>query len=201
MTGDSAAEPSGAGTPSSRRPMVGLLVPLGGAAVLGLVAAARPWAEVTDPASLTSTTTAVSGGDLVPLATPVFLVALAATLVIPVMRVVGRRVVGAVVAALGLTLVVACVSVATDLPASARAWGGGGDGLTVTSAVAWPVGTAVVAVVVAIAAGLVVVRAPSWPGLSSRYERRAQAGSADDATSTGNRETWDALDRGDDPTT
>lgn len=179
--------------------MAGLLVLLAGSAVLGLIATGRTWATVSAPSSLTGAATEVSGGDLVPLASPVFLVALAAALVIPVMRVVGRRIVGAVVAVLAVALVVTCVRVALDLGRLARDWVGG-DGLAATTAVTWPVGTAVVAALVAVAAVLVVLRAPSWPGLSSRYERRpARRPAAADDGSRG-RDTWDALDRGDDPT-
>src|SRR5699024_9205755 len=123
-------------------PMIGVVVLLAGAAVLGLVAAGRPWATAIDPAALTAVATSVSGTDLVPFASPVFLVALAAALVVPVMQVVGRRIVGTVVALLALALVVASMRVAADLGGAARRFIGGGN-LAVTTSVAWPIGTAV----------------------------------------------------------
>lgn len=196
MTRDSAGV---AGPQPDRRPMIGVVVLLAGAAVLGLVAAGRPWATAIDPAALTAVATSVSGTDLVPFASPVFLVALAAALVVPVMQVVGRRIVGTVVALLALALVVASMRVAADLDGAARRFIGGGN-LAVTTSVAWPIGTAVVAAVVAVAAVLIIVGAPAWPGLSTRYERRSARRASSDAERNRGRDTWDALDRGDDPT-
>lgn len=194
MTDDTAA----AAAPS-RRPMFSVVIVLAGAAVLGLVATGRTWAVVTDPASLTQTATSVTGGDLVPLAAPVFLVALAAALVIPVMGVVGRRIVGVVLAALALVLVMTCVPAIVDLDGAARRWIGA-DHSTVTSSVVWPLGTAVVALIVAAVAIVIVLRAPTWPGLSSRYERRSARRDSPTTDDVRGRDTWDALDRGDDPT-
>jgi hypothetical protein len=39
------------------------------------------------------------------------------------------------------------------------------------------------------------VRASAWPALGARYERRA-----DVATGSSDRDIWDALERGEDPT-
>jgi|SRR5699024_10765188 len=197
---------------SQRRGMLAIMVLLAGGAGLGLVAAARPWATVADPSSLAEATSEVSGGDLVAYATPVFLVALAAAPAAAVMRAVGRRIVGVVVAALGVALIVGCVRIAADLDGAARRWARVGDGVDVTTAPAWPIGTAVVALVVVVASVLIVVHAPRWPGLSAKYERPPGQQSRPDSSTTppvdtknnagkdGNRLAWDALDRGDDPT-
>ena len=53
-------------------------------------------------------------------------------------------------------------------------------------------------VLIFLAGGWIAVRGPSWPSMGGRYERTRRPPSAESLTS---RETWDALDRGDDPTT
>jgi membrane protease YdiL (CAAX protease family) len=54
------------------------------------------------------------------------------------------------------------------------------------------------AVAAVVAGGWIAVRGPRWPSMGRRYERTPQPPPAERLTS---RETWDALDRGDDPTT
>lgn len=90
----------------------------------------------------------------------------------------------------------------------------------VSTSVAWGLAVAVAGAMVLVAGLLIAVRGPAWPAMGARYERvprdagqedaqgdgqgdgRAALGpdGHDDGDVAGARETWDALDRGDDPT-
>ena len=53
-------------------------------------------------------------------------------------------------------------------------------------------------VLIFMAGGWIAVRGPRWPSMGGTYERTPPPLTAKQPTA---RETWDALDRGDDPTT
>lgn len=146
---------------------------------------------------------ALSGRDLAPLGAAMGWVALAAIAALLATRTWGRRVTGAVVLlaggaagvtgiAFGLTEVAtggggAFVAAALGDPAEATA-------TSVTISAWWTLAT--LSGLAMLACGmLALVDGPAWPRLGSRYSRPDGARTAPSAAST-----WDALDRGEDPT-
>ncbi|TDD69677.1 TIGR02234 family membrane protein [Jiangella aurantiaca] len=195
-------------TPPVRREYVGALLLLAAGGVLGLVAASRTWGTAEQSSALSVTSTTVSGSDLLPLAPAVALVALAAVVAIPAVRRLGRRVVGGVLAVLGLVQALMAALALADLRGRVSDWLTTGPEATgpvdsVSTSPAWAVAVVVAGLLVAAAGLLVAVRGPSWPAMGARYER--SGGRAPRRTASkpaeGNRAAWDALDRGDDPTT
>ncbi len=195
-----------------RRELLVSLVLLASGGVGGLVSAGRTWGTVTVSSPLAASDLGVGGRDLLPAAYAVSLVALAAIVAVPATRTAGRRVVGAVLAVLGGTLAILAVSTAADLREETGTWAErspdvGGSVEVVATAPAWAWLTAVSGLVILLAGTAVAVRGPSWPGMGRTYERRAgnPDGAAERASRrsggpSGARDTWDALDRGDDPT-
>jgi uncharacterized membrane protein (TIGR02234 family) len=194
-------------SPAARREYLGALVLLAAGGVLGLVAASRPWGRAELSSSLSVTSTTVSGSDLVPLAPAVALVALAAVVAVPAVRRLGRRVVGAVLAVLGAVQAVLAALALPDLAGRVEDWlASSPDGLgsaeqQVSTSPAWAVAVVVAGLLVMAAGGLIAVRGPGWPGMGARYERSGGRAEAPGKPADGNRAAWDALDRGDDPTT
>lgn len=200
-------------TRSGRSELLASLALLAGGGVSGLVSVGRTWGTVTVSSPLAASDVDVGGSDLLPAASAVSLVALAAVVAIPATRTVGRRVVGALLTVLGATLVVLAGSAAVDLRRTSAAWadrspdiGGAVEVVATTPAWAWLAATSGLAILLA---GLAVaIRGPSWPGMGRAYERPGRAGpeGAGDPAGrptegpSGARDTWDALDRGDDPT-
>ncbi|MBB5789691.1 Trp biosynthesis-associated membrane protein [Jiangella mangrovi] len=193
-------------SPSARREYLGALVLLAAGGVLGLVAASRPWGSARLESSLSVTSTTVSGSDLVPLAPAVALVALAAVVAIPAVRRLGRRIVGAVLVVLGVVQAVLAGLTLPDLAGRVQDWldsspEGLGSAEEITTSPGWAVAVVAAGLLVAAAGTLVAVRGPGWPGMGARYERPAGGeGAPARRPAEGNRATWDALDRGDDPT-
>lgn len=192
---------------SVRREYVGALLLLAAGGVLGLVAASRPWGTAEQASSLSVTSTPVSGSDLLPLAPAVALVALAAVVAVPAVRRLGRRLVGAVLAVLGLVQALMAALVLPGLAGRVSDWLTSGPEATgpvdsVSTSPAWAVAVVVAGLLVAAGGLLVAVRGPSWPGMGTRYERIGATTPRRPAArpAEGNRATWDALDRGDDPT-
>lgn len=202
-----------------RRAMWIALLCLAAAGVLALVSAGRVWGRaelsggpVGQPAD---NVVDVAGSDLLPAASALALVALAALLAVPATRRLGRRVIGAVVLLAGGLLTVMALVTALDLQRQVVRWVDLGDHLgsvaTVTAVPLWPAATAAAGVVIAGAGLAVAVLGPRWPGMGARYERptnKAQTPSeaASQPPSEGKprpqrpADTWDALDRGEDPT-
>lgn len=194
-------------SPAARREYAVALLLLAAGGVLGLVAASRPWGTGEQSSSLSVTSTPVSGSDLLPLAPAVALVALAAVVAVPAVRRAGRRIVGAVLALLGAVQAVMAVVVLPDLAGRVSDWlttgpEAAGPVDSVSTTPAWPVAVVVAGLLVAVAGLLVAVRGPSWPAMGARYERPGGGGRRERAArpAEGNRAAWDALDRGDDPT-
>lgn len=191
----------------ARREYVATLVLLVVAGALGLVAAGQTWGKADDSSSLSAVTVEVTGGDLVPLASAVSLVALASVVAVPALRRVGRRIVGGVLVVLGAGLAVTAAAAGAGLEERVRDWvassaeaGGGGGAVSVSAG--WAFAAAAAGLLVALAGALVAVRGPSWPGLGAKYERPSRVAPPDHdrRSSSEARDTWDALDRGDDPT-
>ena len=193
------------GTPQSRAYPAALLCLAAGGA-LGLVASARTWGEAAVHDGLVTTTVQVSGRDLAPLGPAVALLALAAVVAVPATRRTGRRLVGAVLATAGLVTAGWAAVVTTDLTARTAQWVGssGGDVTGVQTAPAWAVLATAAAVLIAGTGLAVLIRGAGWPALGRRYERRAarldQPADGDPSDLRAGRETWDAMDRGEDPT-
>jgi hypothetical protein len=159
------------------------------AAAVVLLAATRGWQEVIlhQVAPLPPRTTHRTGTDLAPWLPALGAVALAGAGALFATRGVARAVVGVLLALSGAGTAVAAL-VTLD------------DRVTVV----WPLLCTVAAAVIT-AAGVVTVRfGRSWPGMGARYDRPAPAPAGATGTPTrpaSQAELWDALDRGEDPTT
>ena len=118
-----------------------------------------------------------AGAELLPWLPALALAALAGAGAILATRGAARTAVGGLLVACGLGIA-----------------GGGGYTVSEGAPVTWPLVAALGGLAVLEAGVLTLTRGRSWPGLSSRYERRP--------TSHAETETdlWDALDRGEDPT-
>lgn len=177
-----------------------LLMAAGGG--LSLLAASSRWASLSAEDGLVGASAAVTGAQLAPLCVAAGVVGLAAVPAALAVRGWLRRVVAAVVTALGLVAVAQVVRVGADVDGAARAWWAVEVGaLAQTAAVAptaWPVVAAVGLALVVAGGGLVLARGSRWGGLSSRYE--APGTSASRRASGSEADTWQALDRGEDPT-
>ncbi len=172
------------------------------AAATMLLAWSQPWFELVvqgEPLTI--------GGDLA--AGAVLAIALALLAVAGVLAIAGvglRRVLGAVVALVGVGAVAAAVAVLADphelferVVAERTGIGGTGalDLVESAAATVWPV-LAIVAGLAAAALGVgVIVGSRHWPASGRRYERGTGAAAA----ATGDPiEAWDSISRGDDPT-
>lgn len=181
-------------------------------AVLGLVAAGQPWAHVTvrQPPPLSLLTVALSGRVLAPPVGAAALVGLAGVVAVAAARGWGRVALGGLLVLTGAAMLASLPAVsgarvrdsaalAERVPNAAAA----GSAVTVTST-AWPVVAAVGGALVFAAGALTVFRGRRWPAMSARYD--APSGAAASRTSgsaavAGEAAQWDAIDRGEDPTT
>ncbi|HEX6578226.1 MAG TPA: Trp biosynthesis-associated membrane protein [Jiangellaceae bacterium] len=194
------------GTPGPRRGYRAALSCLVAGGAVGLLASGRTWGEAAVDDGLVSTTVQVGGRDLVPLVPAVALLALAAVVAVPATRHTGRRLVGAVLAATGLLTAAWAAVVASDLTSRTAQWAGagGGDVTAVRTSPAWAVAAAAAALLIGGTGLAVLVCGPGWPALGRRYERRTARAdppvTGDTSDLRAARETWDAIDRGEDPT-
>lgn len=194
-------------SPGRRFAVVLLVVLLGSVGILVAFSATWVVAEVpvfsgSDAQVGPAREVALTGRDLVPLGAAMGWVGLAAIAALLATRTWGRRVTGAVVLLAGGASGVTGVAFAFTEVAT------GGGGAFVEAALgsrtdAVPTSVSVSAWwVVAIASGLAlmacgllaVIEGPSWPRLGARYARTAPDAAPSAAA------TWDALDRGEDPT-
>ena len=184
---------------------------------LVLLAAGREWAVVryggAGGAALGEV--ALTGGELVAYPSPAAVAALAATVAVLAARGAWRRLIGAVVALCG---VAAAAGVAAGLAQGAVLEAAGrrsalsaAASATWEVAAAWPAVTVAGGILLAAGGAVAVARAGRWPGMSQRYERPAgaRAGGPDRARAATagrergrdrERELWDAIDSGADPT-
>lgn len=185
-----------------RVPLLWAVACVAGAALV-LLAAGRHWATVTY-SQVTGSPEAVTltGGQLVGHLTSSALAAVAAAIAVLAVRGVGKRVIGAVVSLCGVAVVLGVRSGVSAGAVTAAAADHGtlaatGAG-TVSTAALWP-SVAVAGGVVLVVAGLVAIAvAARWPGMSGRYDRAPAAGAR--RAVSADRALWDAIDRGDDPT-
>jgi len=186
---------------------VNLLIAVAVGALLILVSYSATWAVVTasvfEGDSSVTSEVALSGRELAPLPAAMGWVALAAIAGIVATARWGRRVVGGIlVLAGGIAGVTALTYALTDVASggagtfvvAALDSRGLGAPLTVTGSAWWIL--AIVGGLVTMAAGMMcAVAGHRLPALSRRYERNA-----DTSATPGSVAMWDALDRGEDPT-
>ncbi|GGM43551.1 Trp biosynthesis-associated membrane protein [Dactylosporangium sucinum] len=171
-----------------RRGLTVVALACGAAAAVVLLAATRGWQEVVTErvAPLPPATTHRTGTDLAPWLPALGAVALAGAGALLATRGAARLVVGGLLSVAGAGIAAAALLTL-------------GDGVTV----AWPVLSALAGIVVA-AAGVATVRSGrTWPAMGARYERPKRPDAPDGAPRrpASQAELWDALDRGEDPTT
>ena len=168
------------------------------ASAVVLVGSGRTWATGTVDLAppLPTTDVAVPGVD-VSGARALALVGLAGAVAVVAARGWLRR-------AVGLLLLVAGLAVAVDAAAfdAVSALATGGQVPTRVGTTAWPAVTGAAGVVLATAGLLTAWRGPGWSTLSARYEPPAPAAPERPAApaDAGERDLWEALDRGEDPT-
>ena len=201
----------------SRGYAVGLLLCLAGAVLL-LAGAGATWLTVVveGRAPLPDVTARVSGADLVPGLRGLGVVGLAAVPALLSVRGWGRVAVGVLLAGTGALAAVLVVRVLADVGAAVSGSGtlmdvgfaafAAGEGPPLSP---WPYAVLLGSLLLAAAGLLVVVRGRAWPALGRRYEapaaRPASALSEGPATApaagpSADKDVWEALDRGEDPT-
>ncbi|MER5867284.1 TIGR02234 family membrane protein [Kitasatospora sp. NPDC002040] len=193
------AEPE-PGQRTSRRSLGVMLLLTVLGAVLVLTAVSRVWAEGTAGGLAVEVTgSAVSG-----LPGGLALVGLASAVAVFAVRGAGKAVVGALVALAGAGAAVAAVLGATD-PAALN--GEAAKKLALVSAqaeqvshTAWPWVAALGGLLLALAGLLTVRYGRGWPALGSRYEAPARKAAPKAKRGGTPAELWQALDRGEDPT-
>ena len=173
-----------------------LIACLAGAA-LALYAVTRTWSlEVAARAGMSDLRTARTGADVAPWVVGLALVGLAGTGALLATRGRLRRGLGGLLTLVGLGIAAGAVA--------------GRAGLDVGRAGAagtfWPVACAVGGAIVALGGLTAARRGHRWPVMSSRYERsavpppRSEPSGPASLEPADHRATWDAIDRGDDPT-
>jgi uncharacterized membrane protein (TIGR02234 family) len=193
------SEPAGSRRPRLTRRSTSVAVLATGAGIT-LLGAGQPWVRLDLDTALTATGITVTGSALAPLSVAAAAVGLAGVLAVLSARTWGRRVVGAVVAIVGGAALVQVLTLAGDLAARARDWWSVDVGSAAAEATAattvWPAVTAAGLALLVAGGVLVLVAGRGWGGLSPRYE--APTGAAAAAPDSG--DLWQALDRGEDPT-
>ena len=200
------AAPTAAPTGSPARREIGLAVLLClVGAFLVLVAAGRAWIElvVTSPL-VDDRTLGVTGAELSPGVRALGLVGLAGVVAIAATRRTGRVVVGVLLLLVGVGVVALSVGVLGDAVVRAQ------DTLTVQEAggalsddsrgTVWPYACAAGGLLLAAAGALVAARGRRWAALSQRYDAPAVREQAPPTPERAERELWESLDRGEDPT-
>jgi uncharacterized membrane protein (TIGR02234 family) len=209
--------------PATRREF--MLALLAGAAGAGLVVLAvrQAWAHAvfTPPRPLPAQDIAVTGQQLVPLASALALAALACLAAVIATRSVIRRAVGVLLAVLGVAAAVAVMASlrASAVLAAARAsalsgpLGGSttsgapsggavheivvaGPGRVIMAGASWRAAAVAGAVAIVLAGVATAVRGPRWPVMSARFERSAPAR----PRGTDSAGMWESLSRDVDPT-
>lgn len=197
-----------------RRELAGAVLLAAVAGGLGLLAGSRPWYDLTvvRDSPLPPAEATVAGSTVSPLVPGLALVVLAAAGGLLATRRWGRVVIGLVVVAAGVGIFVATapwlgevsgsrlqeLAAAVNLPSGAVGDARGDGPLVALAAAALAVLTG----------ALTAARSRRWPALGSRYDAPAPTArpstpgtpGSPAATPASDREVWDALDRGEDPT-
>lgn len=183
-----------------------VLVVLIVAAAGALAGLAQVWVVASaGGAGLPVVSASFTGRQLVPAAAGAAVLLLAGVAGVVATRGWGRRVLGAVLLGAALGMGWSAASFGSALPAAARAAAvaeTGFDNVDIAGSSWWwlVVAAAVLGVVAAV---VVMLFGPRWPVLGGRYERGSSPTSGTSATPTAltPSQAWDALDRGEDPTT
>lgn len=182
--------------PGRRELAYAVLLCLAGAG-LALFAAGRTWSlQVTErPGGLPDLRAARTGAAIVGWLPPLAVVGLAGAGALLATRGTARRVVGGVLLLAGTGVV---VGAGVGLLGVDRGAAG-------AAAAGWPLLCLAGGLLAAAGGGWALARGPAWPAMGSRYERAARdpardAGRVEPDGPVDTRDTWDALDRGEDPT-
>ena len=179
---------------------------LAGAGAAALGALSQVWVRATvGGADLPTLTEELTGRALVPAAVGGAVLLLAGVAGIVATRGLGRRIVAMLLLLAAVGMGVSAAHFGLGLPESARdeAIAATGFERVVLVANAWWVVVALAALLAAGAALAALLGGQHWPVLGGRYERGPDAMSGRSATPTEMTpsQAWDALDRGEDPTT
>ena len=200
------------------------LISLAAAALIVIAAFALPWASVAVPLvlglSATGNEVTFTGREIYPLAAVLPWLGLASVGGVFATRGWARVIVGLVVLATGLVSAVSAISFALDprsavlnqlnpdqlspdqlSPDQLSPDQLNPDPLTQWASTPWWVLGLIGALGLVAVGGLIVARGRTWPGLSQRFERSAGTKAGPDAAPISALSAWDALDRGEDPTT
>lgn len=192
------------------------------AAAIALIGSTQTWLEVTLREG-SHPVLAVDGASALPLSVPLSLAALALALALAIVGRVLRYVFGVLAVAIGGSLVVGAVQIVVDLPVTAyaaavtEATGLSGTEpiralVATVTATAWPVVTAVAAVLIALGGAFTLATAHGWSGAGRRFRTDGDGdGAGAPGTAAAARggaasrphdaiDSWDDLSRGDDPT-
>ena len=176
-------------------------------ALLGFLAASRPWAQVLIPDPIAERTLRVSGREAAGVVPAVALVALAGAVAVLTTRRIGQAVAGTLLVLAGAAAAASAIAVlrtptsAVDQVVTAATGRTGVAGVTAV-VTAWPWVGVASGVLIAIGGCLAVLRSRSWGGLSTRYDTPARESAVPESTVREDEpgQVWDALSRGEDPT-
>ena len=194
--------------PTSPRRELGLALALCllGAALL-LVSAARTWTGVQLPAEppLPGRELTFSGADLAPGLRPLGLLGLAGIAALAATRRTGRVLVGALLLVAGVAAVALAGGALADISAAATGSTRGRSQLLAPGAAleptGWPLAAVAGGLVLAAAGLLVAARGRRWAALGARYDAPARRAERERLPARPEVAAWEALDRGEDPTT
>jgi uncharacterized membrane protein (TIGR02234 family) len=191
---------------AQRRQLTGAVLGSAVAGGLALLAGGQTWVtlSVVRPEPLPPLIAALSGATQAPSVPAAGLVLLAAAVALLAVRGAARLAVGVLMTLSGVALGVAGGrAVAGGLADAASGIRVGAGERVVEVATAWPLLTALAGVLGLLAGLLVVARGSGWPSMGGRFERTAVAAPPAPAPRTDEdraRLAWNALDRGEDPT-
>lgn len=208
-TAEPAEKPAARAAGGRRGLVVALSSGVLGAAVV-LIAAGKTWQQGTAPFAGGGMPVQVSGHQVTGVPGALALVGLAALVAVFAVRGAARLVVAGLLALCGAGALAAALLALGDT-AALDAAAATASGLTRTSVTgestsAWPVVSAAGSAFVLLAGVVALFRSPTWPGMSSRYDRgtapkAARPGrTAPGADEERPEDLWKALDRGEDPT-
>lgn len=227
MAGPTAQVPEPGSDPTTgrrRRPLAyAVLLCLAGAG-LALFAATRTWAAevISRPAPLPPVRLTRTGGDLLPWLPALAVVGLAGAGAVLATRGLPRRIVGGLMALVGVAMALGAGFALLNPPTGVDP-ATGADLVTDPTGPAWPLLCGVGGLALAGGGVWTLARGQRWPAMGARYERGADtatpelstSGAVDRPTGGGRArpsggigqpggrdliESWDALDRGEDPT-
>lgn len=189
----------GARQVSATREYLLVLGGLAAGAVGSIVLAGTTWVTAEVTGVLGTDQVHITGSELVPVAEAAGWLGLAAVVAIHAARGIGRAVIGALLTIAGLAVTGLAGWHAANLDTAAEtAVTGDAVPTLVSTTPAAAIGTAAAGALIVAAGLMTVLRGSRWPAMGRKYERPGRTGTGGTGTA---RDAWDALDRGDDPTT